>query len=333
MRRTYKVLTLIALPALLAVSACTSSSGGSSSSTTALPTANASQAAALGADGDVAVSGAFDKQPTVSIPSATASSNLAAKTLIEGTGPTFNSNSVAIADYTTYLWDGKTNKMVGTTYASGGYPQEMQDSQMLPGLVEGLNGKTQGSRVLVIVPPADAYGSGGDPQEGLSGSDTLVFVIDILGVYPGSDGVTGTMTQAGAGLPTVTGATSPKITIPSSAAPSGLEAKTLIQGSGPVVKAGQYILAQYVGVNWRTGKQFDSSWSRKTPLWTEIGAKTPQVITGWNALEGHTVGSRVLLIIPPADGYGKSGQSSAGIKGTDTLVFEVDILAAYNTVG
>ena len=45
-------------------------------------------------------------------------------------------------------------------------------------------------------------------------------------------------------------------------------------------------------------------------------------------LEGRTVGSRVILEIPPADGYGKEGNPDAGIKGTDTLFFVVDILGA-----
>jgi peptidylprolyl isomerase len=80
-------------------------------------------------------------------------------------------------------------------------------------------------------------------------------------------------------------------------------------------------------VIWRTGKVFDSSWARNTPLTTVIGAG--QVIPGWDkGLVGQTVGSRVMLTIPPADGYGSAGQSQAGIKGTDTLVFVVDILAA-----
>ncbi|HET9970969.1 MAG TPA: FKBP-type peptidyl-prolyl cis-trans isomerase, partial [Streptosporangiaceae bacterium] len=42
-----------------------------------------------------------------------------------------------------------------------------------------------------------------------------------------------------------------------------------------------------------------------------------------------TVGSRVLLSIPPAQGYGTAGASQVGIKGTDSLVFVVDILDAY----
>jgi len=35
-----------------------------------------------------------------------------------------------------------------------------------------------------------------------------------------------------------------------------------------------------------------------------------------------------MLIVPPADGYGKQGNPHAGIKGTDTLVFVVDVIGA-----
>jgi len=100
----------------------------------------------------------------------------------------------------------------------------------------------------------------------------------------------------------------------------------LIKGTGPVVQSGQTISAQYTGVVWDTGKQFDSSWDRGQPTPFVIGKG--QVIAGWDeGLVGQTVGSQVLLIVPPDKGYGASGQSSAGIKGTDTLVFVVDILA------
>jgi peptidylprolyl isomerase len=77
---------------------------------------------------------------------------------------------------------------------------------------------------------------------------------------------------------------------------------------------------------WRTGKEFDSSWSRNQPYATPIG--TGSVIAGWDkGLIGQTVGSRVMLVIPPKDGYGSAGQGP--IKGTDTMVFAVDILGAY----
>jgi hypothetical protein len=80
-------------------------------------------------------------------------------------------------------------------------------------------------------------------------------------------------------------------------------------------------------VNWRTGQVFNSSWQNNTPFTTIIGGG--QVIKGWDTgLVGQTVGSRVLLVVPPADGYGSAGQPQAGIDSTDTLVFVVDILAA-----
>ena len=53
------------------------------------------------------------------------------------------------------------------------------------------------------------------------------------------------------------------------------------------------------------------------------------MIPGWDeALVGQTVGSQVLVIVPPNKGYGANGNPSGGIKGTDTLVFVVDILDA-----
>jgi peptidylprolyl isomerase len=103
--------------------------------------------------------------------------------------------------------------------------------------------------------------------------------------------------------------------------------QTLIKGTGPVVKKGQFIVVQYTGENWRTKSVFDSSYSRSVPAGFEIGVS--QVIPGWDkGLVGQSVGSRVLLVLPPAQGYGTSGNSSAGITGTDTLVFVVDILSA-----
>jgi peptidylprolyl isomerase len=95
------------------------------------------------------------------------------------------------------------------------------------------------------------------------------------------------------------------------------------------VAKGQEVVTQYVGVNWRTKAPFDSSWTRGAPFGFQIGATPAQIIAGWDkGLIGVPVGSRVLLVIPPKDGYGSAGQAQAGIKGTDTLVFVVDVLDA-----
>ena len=132
----------------------------------------------------------------------------------------------------------------------------------------------------------------------------------------------------------VTGAfdTKPTVTVPGDPAPTTLVQETLIHGDGALVAKGDTLIANYVGQTWATqnGKPhvFDSSFSRGTPAAFVIG--TGQVIPGWDkTLVGQKLGSRELLSIPPADGYGANGQSSAGISGTDTLVFVVDLVAAY----
>jgi peptidylprolyl isomerase len=87
------------------------------------------------------------------------------------------------------------------------------------------------------------------------------------------------------------------------------------------------VLVHYVGKIWGTDKEFDSSWNRGAPVMFQIG--TGKVIKGWDqGLVGVPVGSRVLLVIPPKLGYGEQGQGDV-IKGTDTLVFVVDVIASY----
>jgi peptidylprolyl isomerase len=120
----------------------------------------------------------------------------------------------------------------------------------------------------------------------------------------------------------------PKVTMPTATPADALVTKTLVTGTGDEVKSGDLLVADYVGLTWDDGKEFDSSFKRGTPASFPIGVG--QVIQGWDAgLVGQTVGSRVVLAIPPSLGYGEAGQSSAGIEGDDTLVFVVDILGTY----
>jgi peptidylprolyl isomerase len=236
-----------------------------------------------------------------------------------------------LSNFTIYVWSGTTNKLLDSTYSSS--PQVLPAS-LLPGIQSAVTGKKVGSRVLVVVPPKEGYGTSGNSQLGVTGSDTLVFVMDLIQKYSsGTVSASGTKVSSGGGdLPAVSAAqgSAPKVTIPKGVTPpTTLVSKTLIKGSGPVITKGEYVVAQYIGVNWRTGSVFDSSWERSLPYSFKIGASPSQVIPGWDqGLVGQTVGSRVLLVIPPKDAYGSAGQSQAGIKGTDTLVFVVDIISA-----
>jgi FKBP-type peptidyl-prolyl cis-trans isomerase len=332
MRRSLAVLA-ISLIAGLALAGC----GSSKSTTGANGSASATSTTASGnANAEVTATGPFGKAPTVTIPKAKAGSSLTVKTLVTGSGTALTSTDAFLGNYVVYAWDGTTHTLKGSTYSSGETPT-LFSTPLLPGLSSALTGKTVGSRVLAVIPPKDGFGTAGNSDAGITPTTTLVFVIDVLRAYPGTEGASGsTVAHGGGDLPTVTeptaAGTAPTVKMPASSVkpPTSLQTQTLIKGTGAKVAPGDYVVAQYVGYIWRTGKVFDSSWSRKSPFGFEIGANPAQVITGWDTgLEGQTVGSRVLLVIPPKDGYGSTGASSAGITGTDTLVFVVDILDVY----
>jgi peptidylprolyl isomerase len=120
--------------------------------------------------------------------------------------------------------------------------------------------------------------------------------------------------------------TKPKVTVPTGAPPKKLEVKDLEEGSGAEAKSGDEVSVQYVGVNYKNGKEFDSSWSRNEPFSFTLGAG--EVIPGWDqGVEGMKVGGRRELVIPPELAYGEAGAPPA-IGPNETLVFVIDLLEA-----
>ena len=117
----------------------------------------------------------------------------------------------------------------------------------------------------------------------------------------------------------------PVVTIPKGAAPTRLVTKDLIVGTGKEAKASNSVTVNYIGKLYKTGKTFDSSWSRNQPFTTALS--TGSVIPGWvQGIQGMKVGGRRLLIIPPKLGYGAAG-SPPTIPANATLVFVVDLIS------
>ena len=140
-----------------------------------------------------------------------------------------------------------------------------------------------------------------------------------------------TTTSSGVQVTTAFG-TTPTVTVPSRSAPTALTQQATTQGTGTVLAKGDTLIANYVGQTWtpKSGKPdvFDSSFSRGAPAAFVVGEG--QIMPGWDsALVGKNLGSRMVLTIPPADGYGSTGNASAGITATDTLVFVIDLIADY----
>lgn len=118
--------------------------------------------------------------------------------------------------------------------------------------------------------------------------------------------------------------TKPEVTVPNGPPPKKLEIDEIEAGSGARAKSGDKVTVQYVGVNYKSGEEFDSSWSRNEPFTFTLGAG--QVIPGWDkGVEGMKIGGRRELIIPPELAYGEEGRPPA-IPPNETLVFVIDLL-------
>ena len=116
----------------------------------------------------------------------------------------------------------------------------------------------------------------------------------------------------------------PPVVKPGKGKVTELKVTEIIAGKGPKLQAGQTIQANYVGVTYVDGKEFDSSWKTGQPAQFPVGAG--QLIEGWDkGLVGVAVGSRVQLDIPAAMAYGDP--APAGRPAGD-LRFVVDVLAA-----
>ncbi|GAB7047429.1 FKBP-type peptidyl-prolyl cis-trans isomerase [Catenuloplanes indicus] len=99
----------------------------------------------------------------------------------------------------------------------------------------------------------------------------------------------------------------------------------VIKGTGPATKEGDLITANYVGVLYGTGEEFDSSWSRQEAIEFTIGMG--QLIDGWEqGLMNVPVGSRIILDLPPDLAYGDKDDGSG--RPTGDLRFVVDVLNA-----
>ncbi|KGJ72498.1 hypothetical protein GY21_14925 [Cryobacterium roopkundense] len=321
------LLTILGLSVVL--TAC--SGGGTPASTTsadpASATANCTEA---GETSDaISVTGDFGVEPVVTFDSPLQTTATERTVSITGDGESkTKAGSVVQVSFTAF--NGATGEQVDST----GYGTDASNVSLtvadsyVPGLVRAVNCSVVGDRVVAVMPPADGFGDQGWTDLGLGADDSMVFVIDINGIQ--AERATGVDQPAEAGLPTVELAKNgePTITIPDADAPSDLKISTLKKGDGTVVAAGDTVAVEYTGVVWATGDPFDSSWDVAGPA----SFATDQVVTGFgDALVGQTVGSQVLAVIPPAQGYGEAGNSQAGISGTDTLVFVVDVLGTGPT--
>ena len=244
----------------------------------------------------------------------------------EGDGAELATGDSVIVNFT--VGNGFSQKQTFTTYDEKPSGQLIKVDDQLTGLFkEAITGQTVGSRVAVVASAKEAFGEIGNPDLGIGNQDPVLLVVDLVsGVL---DKPTGTQSDAPAWAPHIVFDKGQPTGFDFSGTPeptSSLQEAALIKGEGPTVTKGQSVVVDYLGQVYGGDKPFDESYT-KEPFGTGIGIGA--VVKGWDdGLVGQTVGSRVILAIPPKLGYGEAGNEDAGIAGTDTLYFVVDILAA-----
>jgi peptidylprolyl isomerase len=272
------------------------------------------------------VSGDVGTEATVKFDGEVTDSTQTTKVLQEGDGDTVKQGDSLILQ--TVIADGTTQKTVASSYQDH-QPQVVSlGAQVQKLFLDALSDKKIGSRVAVYAPADAIFGDSGNAQLGISQKDPILIVFDIVGKPVAKPD--GKQHAAPSWFPKVqkTKGVISGLDFKGTPKPDGkLRSATVYDGTGAVVKKGQTIFARYLGEVYDGKKPFDQNFDGTDPATFQIG--TGNVIKGWDkTLVGQKVGSEVVLAIPPADGYGKQGNSQAGIKGTDTLYFVVDIVGA-----
>ncbi len=127
------------------------------------------------------VSGTFGEIPELTFPEAPAPKGLRVLMLEEGTGPVVMAGQEIEVNYHGQIWNGE---VFDSSYFRGEPSRfPIGVGMVIQGWDQALVGKQVGSRLLISVPPVKGYGEAGNPRAGISGTDVIVFVVDILGVH------------------------------------------------------------------------------------------------------------------------------------------------------
>ena len=273
-----------------------------------------------------AVTGGYGEKPTLSVPEADPDAQLRSAVLSEGDGPEVASGDLLVVDYLGQIWAEGEPEVFDNSYDRGvptAFP--IGTGGVIPAWDEVLVGVKAGSRVLMTVPPDKGYGAKGNPPT-IEGTDTLIFVVDVIASYNKGSRAQGTPTgQTGAGGVVVTGdvGAEPAVSIPPGTPPPTAPSITVLsRGSGEPTPGPSTVVTNVLVSSW-DGQQRQSSWV-KGPQSLTVG--DPQKPTPLDVLVGVPVGSRVLLLLPPPEGQDPASGGEDPAKASVAAV--IDVLGA-----
>lgn len=185
-------------------------------------------------------------------------------------------------------------------------------------LAAGLRCVPLGSRVVATAPASALFGPGGNPDAGLAPNDGVVVVTDVAAVVAPK-----AVDWPEAPAVSFAGRKSPKVSVPTGAAPDQLLVDVIRPGTGALVRSGDLISVNFKTMLWGSGKVVQETYGKgKAPL--RYG--TNDFIPGFTAaVVGQRAGAQLVVTVPPEFAYGPDGAENVGIKGTDTLLIVIEI--------
>jgi peptidylprolyl isomerase len=280
----------------------------------------------------IKVTGAFDSKPTVTFPASQPSKRLIEQTLITGTGVPVASGDTVITNYVGEIWPtkiGSQPKVFDSSFSRGapaGFV--IGTGTVISGFDKTLTGKPIGSRMLLSIPPVDGYGPSGNSQAGISGTDTLVFVVDLLADYKPNASAPGVADNQlpSSGWPKISSSPGlqPRITsVAGVKAPSSPMSKLLVKGSGVKIDPNKTLVLQLVQTDVATGKQTQSTWGKQPQL---ISAQN--VLSVVTALNGQNIGARAVALLPATSAQPATATAAAQ-PATPAGVLIIDVVGQY----
>ncbi|MFB7309519.1 FKBP-type peptidyl-prolyl cis-trans isomerase [Streptomyces sp. NPDC056192] len=307
-----RLAALLVVPLLLLTAACGGDGKGSDSASK-----NGFPAITAGAK--------FGEKPTLSKGQGDPPKELKTQVISEGDGAKLKNGDAIQVNYLGQAWD-STKPFDNSFDRKQPFDLTLGAGMVIKGWDQGLVGQKVGSRVQLVIPPDLGYGAQG--QGDIKPNATLVFVVDILKATQIPTSAKGTaVAQDNVDLPKVgtnTDGKAPSVKIPEKTdPPTKLVSNYVLESNGEVIKETDSVVVNYVGLLWKDGKPFDSTYAQGKTQTFPLAQVTLKGLK--NGLIGKKIGSRVLLVIPPDQAFGDKAQQSIPAK--STLVFAVDLLA------
>ncbi|MGH3499186.1 MAG: FKBP-type peptidyl-prolyl cis-trans isomerase [Nocardioidaceae bacterium] len=325
-----KLLVLAAVPLLLVVASC-----GSSSSPTTAPSSGTTGSStptdgSTGGTLGVKVAGSFGKSATATFPMGLSVNQTESADVITGKGAKIAEGDTVAVNYVGQI--GRTGLKFDSSFDRGApFITRLSSNAVIAGWVKGLVGKTVGSRVVLEIPPADGYGTSGNQQAGIGGTDTLVFVVDIMGkALPKAQG---TKKAAPTALPQLTldktgNPDAFKSTKHTAKPPTRTTFADLVQGKGAVVKKGQTVGVLLDLAKYPAGNPVYNAFQGGQVVSFQPGSNPPLAKCIDTAIIGQHVGSRVLIACPGGQGFDATNSKGLHLKTSDPLIISADIVIA-----